>query len=215
MEGEHHSGALLDAGAPGEWDADGVAAPHVVLGGPKGDFRLFYTGRGSDGRTAIGLARSADGFAWKRAGVVLAAGEPGAFDEHSVGAPCVVRIGQSEWLMFYEGRSADGRRAIGQATSDDGLRWRRLSGGGTPLLEGGAQGAWDAGGVGCPFAVGMAGGRWRLYYEGYGSLGTSSCGVGLALSDGASTTRFSRRRGGAASSPDGVEDEKAERQTLK
>lgn len=31
----------------------------------------------------------------------------------------------------------------------------------------GGAGAWDAAGVGAPFAVSMAKGLWRLYYHGY------------------------------------------------
>jgi hypothetical protein len=105
-------------------------------------------------------------------------------------------------------------RAIGVALSRDGLSWTRPAGASAPLLSASAtRGAWDAGGVGAPFAVPMAAGRWRLYYEGYGEAAAqgwegrgrvAACGIGLALSaDPASdrddvTLKPFRRRTGAA-----------------
>ena len=57
--------------------------------------------------------------------------------------------------MFYEAVAADGARSIGASVSRDGLRgWRRLP---APVLAPGEAGAWDAGGVGAPCAVPMAG----------------------------------------------------------
>lgn len=107
---------------------------------------------------------------------------------------------------FYEGRSESGERAIGAAVSRDGLTWTRPSGGGAVLSapRDSSAASWDAGGVGAPFAVPMAAGKWRLYYEGYAESGAAPQGVGLALSaDPASdaddvTTRPFRRRDAAA-----------------
>ena len=57
--------------------------------------------------------------------------------------------------MFYEAVAEDGARSIGAAVSRDGLRgWQRLP---APVLAAGEPGAWDAGGVGAPCAVPMAG----------------------------------------------------------
>lgn len=57
--------------------------------------------------------------------------------------------------MFYEAVAEDGARSIGAAVSRDGLRgWQRLP---DPVLAAGEPGAWDAGGVGAPCAVPMAG----------------------------------------------------------
>lgn len=87
-----------------------------------------------------------------------------------------------KYLMFYEAVAADGKRSIGLAVSDDGLvNWRRAP---QPLLEASAvPGAWDAGGVGCPCAVPMSAGRYRLYYAGKSAAGAGPWdGIGLALS---------------------------------
>jgi hypothetical protein len=94
---------------------------------------------------------------------------------------------QGKYLMFYEGVDAAGRSSIGLAISDDGLNnWRRHP---SPVLSGdsAAPDAWDRGGCGQPYAVGMAGGRYRVYYAGKGadSVGRAAPfdGVGLALTD--------------------------------
>jgi hypothetical protein len=112
---------------------------------------------------------------------------------------------------FYEGHSESGERAIGAASSRDGVSWTRANGGAPLLSRASDASAWDAGGVGAPFAVPMAAGKWRLYYEGYGAAArgpqgrgaAAPQGIGLALSaDPTSdaddvTTRPFRRRGAA------------------
>ena len=61
------------------------------------------------------------------------------------------------YVMFYEAVAEDGARSIGAAVSRDGLRgWQRLL---APVLAAGEPGAWDAGSVGAPCAVPMAGAR--------------------------------------------------------
>lgn len=133
---------------------------------------------------------------WEKQGPVFEGGPEGAFDAAGAGARCVVRDAESrQFLMFYEAFAADGRRSIGVAVSEDGLRnWERHS---EPVLGAGAAGAWDGVEVGAPCAVAMAEGRWRLYYSGRGDDGVWG-GVGVALSeDGQSwngaPTKFKRR----------------------
>lgn len=93
-------------------------------------------------------------------------------------------LDSKRYLMFYEGVAADGARSIGVAVSDDGLRgWRRCP---RPVLTGsGVAGSWDEGDVGCPWAVSMAGGAWRLYYSGRPQRGGGAWrGIGMARSVG-------------------------------
>ena len=52
-------GIALDVGGEGEWDSEGVGAPHV-LRLDDGSSRMYYTGQGKDGSTAIGVAKSFD-----------------------------------------------------------------------------------------------------------------------------------------------------------
>jgi hypothetical protein len=204
---DHPTGAVLDAadedsgGASPPWDAAFVGAPQVVAAGPR-DLRLYYHSfDGATGKWTVGVARSADGLKWARWGGGGGASDRGIFsggghahDACGAAARHVVRDAASGvWVMAYEGVAADGRtRSIGAAVSADGLTgWTAAP---APLLSHGAPGAWDAGGVGGPCLVPMAGGRWRLYYsgrrggEGDGGDGPTAtdgrwCGVGLALSE--------------------------------
>lgn len=52
-------GVALDVGGEGDWDSEGVGAPHV-LRLDDGSTRMYYTGQGNDGSTAIGVAKSFD-----------------------------------------------------------------------------------------------------------------------------------------------------------
>ena len=49
-------GVVLDVGEEGAWDFDGVGAPHL-LRLDDGTTRMYYTGQGADGNTAIGVAK--------------------------------------------------------------------------------------------------------------------------------------------------------------
>ena len=124
---------------------------------------------------------------------IFGPGPSGSFDDAGVAAPCVVRLGRDEFIMFYEAysSSAPGVASVAVATSRDGVSWTRPS---APALEAGAAGAWDQGGVGKPYAVPMAGDRIRLYYEGRAAAGDErGAGVGVALSTDADRFVFARR----------------------
>jgi hypothetical protein len=51
------------------WDSKGVGSPHVIRL-DDGTYRMYYTGEGMDGSTAIGVARSMDLKTWNRERVV-------------------------------------------------------------------------------------------------------------------------------------------------
>ncbi|KAK9901696.1 hypothetical protein WJX75_008691 [Coccomyxa subellipsoidea] len=165
MEAAHHTAAVLDAGAPGEWDEAFIGSPQVVAAGPR-DMRMFYHSfNAAAQKWTVGWAASEDGFSWKRGGALFSGGDDtSAFDGAGAAACHVVRdFATKRWVMFYEGVAADNARSIGLAVSTDGLSWRRLP---QPVLAAGPPGAWDCGGVGAPCAAPMADGRWRLYYHG-------------------------------------------------
>lgn len=99
--------------------------------------------------------------------------------------------------MFYEALDDAGNRSIGFAQSPDGLKdWVRHP---EPILQmSEEEGAWDAGGVGAPYAVSMAAGKWRLYYAGRRAGESAWSGIGVALSAEqaevlAPPTQFARR----------------------
>lgn len=138
---------------------------------------------------------------------VFEGGAPGAFDERGVARRHVLREagaareaglagmlpggggGEATWRMFYEGIGADGRHAIGLATSRDGLAWDRANGG-APVFEPATDpAAWDSRAVGSPHVMrisngggpGEPPGRLAMYYA--GNAGTGGGAIGLAYSD--------------------------------
>ncbi|KAJ4711386.1 Glycosyl hydrolase, five-bladed beta-propellor domain containing protein [Melia azedarach] len=195
IEGEHHSGALLDVGSDEDWDSLFIAAPQVVFHG-NGDLRMYYYSFDVEkGRFGIGIARSRDGIKWLKLGKAMGGGLRGCFDELGVKNPCVVRNKKDgKYLMAYEGVTADGKSSIGLAVSTDGLKdWRRFQEEAVLRIE--AKDGWDNKGIGSPYLVQMDGDsdEWRLYYRGVGNGGRT--GVGLAVSEGSDMRRFRRWTG--------------------
>jgi hypothetical protein len=192
IEADHHTGALFDVGASGEWDALFIGAPQVVNSGTK-DMRMYYHSYDEmKKKYVVGLATSPDGFKWNKRGPIFFGGSPGSndFDAKGAATRCVVRdIDTKKYFMFYEGIAEDGRRSIGVAISDDGLQnWKRQP---EPVLtsrnddqEENGESRWDSGSVGTPCAVSMAKGKWRLYYSGRRTATSGPWeGIGLALSE--------------------------------
>ena len=83
-------------------------------------------------------------------------GPEGAWDSDGVVDPSVVRVGDELW-MYYDGNIA-GSRAIGLATSSDGVEWTKYddpatAAVGDPLVTAGSDGEWDENGVYDPQVV--------------------------------------------------------------
>lgn len=194
IEGDHHSGALIDVGSDNEWDNLFIAGAKVVFHG-NGDLRMYYHSfDAATGEFCIGIARSRDGIKWVKLGKVLG-GRRGYFDECGVVNPHVVKNGSFGYLMVYEGVGNDGKRRIGVAVSSDGLKeWRRLKE--EPILVPSEDcDSWDCVGVESPYLVQLDGDEdeWRLYYRGVGTGGRS--GIGMAVSEGTDVTKFRRWSG--------------------
>ncbi|KZV56224.1 hypothetical protein F511_20187 [Dorcoceras hygrometricum] len=195
IEGEHHSGALLDVGSDGEWDSSFIASPQVVFHS-NGDLRMYYYSFDvQNGHFAAGIARSRDGIRWLKLGKIMGGGAIGAYDECGIVNPRVLRNKKDgRYLMVYEGVALNGKRSIGMAVSSDGLKnWERLLEG--PVFEQSSEGGWDCEGVGMPYLVQMDGDaeEWRLYYRGIGEGGRT--GIGLAVSQGSEAYSFQRWTG--------------------
>ena len=129
----------------------------------------------------IALATSEDAGTWvKRKDAVVPLGPRGSFDETGVGDPYVIeRAGQL--YLYYLGQDRARRQRLGVARSSDGVVWEKLRS--NPVLELGADGAFDEAGLGEP-AVWTSGGSYWMLYTG--------------------RDRMERRRMGLAKSPDGV-----------
>ncbi|PKI75481.1 hypothetical protein CRG98_004151 [Punica granatum] len=196
IEGDHHSGALLDVGSGNEWDSLFIAGAQVVMHSSD-DLRMYYHSFDREkGRYAVGFARSRDGIRWVKCGkITMGGGLSSSFDELGVKNARVVRnAGDGTYLMAYEAVAADGRTSIAMAASEDGLRnWRRLQEG--PALEASATDGWDNWAVGSPCLVPMEGqeDKWRMYYAGIGLGGRT--GIGMAISEGSDARSFRRWSG--------------------
>lgn len=144
--------ALFGKGEPGSWNGGDVGAPHVLE--HKGRYLMWYTGKPDDRRHggAIGLALSDDGETWTQHAhnPVLAPGEPGTFDDLSVGSPAV-RFDGERFVMLYWATTGGGdpsypqHSSIGVATSADGIAWERSA---APLTT--ARADWAEGGLFSP-----------------------------------------------------------------
>jgi sucrose-6-phosphate hydrolase SacC (GH32 family) len=141
---------------------------------------IFYWYEAGD-PLRITLARSRDGKNWSRQGnPVVPLGPRGSFDESAVADPYVIRSGD-RYYLFYLGQDRARRQRLGIARSADGITWEKLRS--NPILELGAAGSFDEGGLGEP-AVWTSGGQWWMLYTG--------------------SDRSEQRRMGLAHSSDGV-----------
>ena len=166
------TGAELTAGPTQVRDSEGVEDPSVIRVGTK--YVMYYTGYAEDGSPpAIFRVESEDGRTWTRPPVVgsdpnpvpvLSAGAPGSFDANGVfGADVVHDAGDAvaPYRMYYSGVSPD-LRAIGYATSTDGITWTKRS---TPVLLPGLPGTRDAFAVANPSVI-KDGDLYKMWYEG-------------------------------------------------
>jgi hypothetical protein len=193
---------VLDAGAPGAFDAARVAGP-VVRREADGSWRLWYTGSAAgdgtaDGRTGrIGLARSADGRAWTRVpgegfgGAILEpTPDPDRFDTGHI-AVSDVAGDASRLVLWYVGGRADatlatgGRRVRGwplaavRAISTDGERFQRDTGPSAgALLAPGDAALGSPASIGWPQVVATGPRRFLLYYHSPDAAGRATVFVG-------------------------------------
>ena len=109
----------------------------------------------------IGLARSRDAKSWrKEPAPVLDLGPAGSWDEKDIADPYVIRI-DPYFYMYYLGQDRGRRQRLGVARSTDGIRWEKLRA--NPILELGADGAFDEVGLGEPAVWKSHGFYWMLY----------------------------------------------------
>jgi hypothetical protein len=124
-----------------EWIGGYAAAPFAADIG-SGRARVFFSGRDPRNRAQIGactidLATLTVDAASVTPEPLVAAGEPGTFDESGCTMSCIVRDG-AQWLLYYtgwmRGRTVPFYLAVGLAVSDDdGRTFRRHSA--APLVD--------------------------------------------------------------------------------
>lgn len=131
-----------------DWEGGVVGAPCALAVG--GEVWLDYGTAGG-----IGLARSNDGLDFRReAEPVLGPDAVGWERGATPASPTVVRAPGGDYRMFYEVALAADYSVIGEARSEDGVRWQRTGSG--PVLvpsEPGGVSSYDDASVGAPHAI--------------------------------------------------------------
>jgi hypothetical protein len=153
----------------------------------EGTWFMFYTVAERGTEDAIALAVSSDGAKWEKKGVVLPPGPKGSWDSRLVGRPSVLHE-NGQFRMWYDGQPAkedrpgvklEGARAVGLATSPNGIHWQRNST--NPVFQRGA-GAVD---------VARVENGYLLLYEGHTGIGAATSRNGIAWKDRGLMTHLS------------------------
>lgn len=135
---------VLRAEDGAEWERGGLYKSWLME--HAGTFYLFYNAKNLTDSAWIeqtGVAISTDLKTWTRhpGNPLLPVGPAGAFDDLFASDPCVFRLDDGRWVMFYFGNSSDGHAREGAAISDDLLHWRKCD---QVLVEVGAPGSVDS-----------------------------------------------------------------------
>ncbi len=177
---------VLAAAGEGDWDGLAVSSPSLV----QFDGALWMYYEGSDGaHGGIGAARwdessevfvRVDGSYDGQAGLVLERGEPGDWDDASLGSPHVYLAEEGTLEMVYAA-SDSGVNRIGRASSVDGLTWVRhlVDDAPAPVLGPDASG-FDSDGLFEPFMF-DDGQQRMMWYEGRRSFVEDVPRVGAAV----------------------------------
>jgi sucrose-6-phosphate hydrolase SacC (GH32 family) len=173
-------GVVLENGS-----ANHVNDPSVLR--VSGKWFMFYTVAERGTEDAIALAVSPDGLRWEKHGVVLAPGPKGSWDSRLVGRLSVLHE-NGQFRMWYDGQPTkedrprlklEGARAVGLATSSDGMQWQRHST--NSVFQRGA-GAVD---------IARVENGYLLLYEGQAGVGAAVSGDGVVWKDRGLVTHLS------------------------
>lgn len=123
---KYQGNPVLVPGEDGSWDSKMTTFVSVMEDG--GTFYMYYTGRGSENKSRIGLATSTDGKNWTKygSGPILDKGSAGEWDENQVWSPQVWKE-DGTYYMIYTGQSVAGAIKVGLATSTDKINWIKSS----------------------------------------------------------------------------------------
>ena len=184
IEGDEADGSILSPD-PSSWERPGapVGWPCVTrspTNAETGELYLYYGATAdSDGKAAVGVAKSKNGVLWTRcatAAPCLAPGAPGAWDAGAILRRSVIEAAGG-YVMFYEARDEENAHRVGRATSTDGLTWEKD--GANPVFAPSDDG-WDSGAVSSPCVVEADGGL-RMYYAA-NARGAAPMSLGVASS---------------------------------
>ena len=118
----------IDNGAGGTWDENDVSSP-IVWKEAAGDWRMLYEGRSPSQQGEIGYATATSpNGSWTKSGSnpVMTRGTSGAWDDFSVVADHLVKIGSTYWLIYHG--SEDGTIfRMGIASSTNLTTWTKAA----------------------------------------------------------------------------------------
>jgi len=94
----------------------------------EGKYKMWYSGKDTDGYFGIGYAKSDDGIVWQKIGTdnLTTISSAEAWDDMGVGSPSVVHVGLY-YHMWFTGVSAALVPSIGYARSSDGISWNNVT----------------------------------------------------------------------------------------
>ncbi len=187
VAGTETGGAVLDLGAPGNFDDYLTYRPFVLKDGLV--YRMWYNGStkpfncptgtlAADRR--IGYAESSDGIHWTRfydgpgpGGSVLRLGGAGDIDGQQVGYVWVLKDG-AEYKMYYSANDVANTWRVALAVSTDARTWTKVQGtlAGGAVLSIGPPGSFD---VACAYQPSVVKERdqlYRMWYRGCQAVGT-------------------------------------------
>ncbi len=202
VPGAETGGAMVDNGAPGQFDSQLTYRPVVLKDGAV--YRMWFNGSTMpfncpDGTLAndrrIGYAESADGLTWTKhydgdgpGGSVLPLGPTGAIDAQQVGYVSVIKDA-AEYKMYYSANDATNTWRVALATSSDARHWTKVPGklAGGAILDTGPAGSFDFACAYQPSVVKERDQLYRMWYRGCavaGQFGGPSRGtIGYAESN--------------------------------
>jgi predicted GH43/DUF377 family glycosyl hydrolase len=143
----------------GSWNSEGVAAPSVIKDG--NTYKMWFSGRNSSGVWSIGYATSSNGIDWNQhVNNPIFVNNLSWEGSHVSSADIIQR--NNELLMLYHAGPVV-PKAIGYATSGDGVNWVKNS---QAILELGGAGEFDSVYIGTPSVIINNNKLW-MYYSGY------------------------------------------------
>jgi predicted GH43/DUF377 family glycosyl hydrolase len=122
-----------------------------------GVYRMWFSWRP---RASVALVESKDGFHWSTPVIVLGPRKESGWED-DINRPVVIKE-HGLYQMWYTGQ-ANGHSAIGYATSQDGVAWKRISD--KPVLT--PERSWEKVAVMCPHVLwDRAAKLYRMWYSG-------------------------------------------------
>lgn len=189
VPGSATGGAMVDNGAPGQFDSQLTYRPVVLKDGAL--YRMWFNGSTAPfncptGTLAlnrrIGYAESTDGLAWTKfydglgpGGSVLPLGGAGAIDEQQVGYVSVIMDGAG-YKMYYSANDVTNTWRVALATSSDARTWTKVPGklAGGAILDTGPAGSFDFACAYQPSVVKERDQLYRMWYRGCVARGAAN-----------------------------------------